>query len=165
MRKFSRRTGLAGLVTALALAMVGMANPAVAFADSCDGTYLIVGHSGSNGNPTYETLHTRNYPNPSGEFGMTAGGPLGYLALAGTIRPNGTAVYSFYNDTPTGSVLVAQFTKRAGSNGVIRQEPGVSTDPFANPGDRLRVQGYWETNAFCSPTRSLDTTLGWINFV
>lgn len=165
MRKFSRRTGLAGLVTALALALVGMASPAVAFADSCDGTYLIVGHSGSNGNPMYETIHTRNYPNPSGEFTMSTSGDLRYVALAGSIRPNGFAVYSFYKDSPTGSALVAQYRKTAGGNGVIRQEPGIDTDVFANPGDRLRVQGFWETNAFCTPGRALDTTLGWINFV
>jgi hypothetical protein len=52
------------------------------------------------------------------------------------------------------------------SNGVIRQEPAAfDTAVFVHPGDRLRLQGFRETNAFCTPSRALDSTLGWLNFV
>jgi hypothetical protein len=49
---------------------------------------------------------------------------------------------------------------------VIRQEPAAfDTAVFVHRGDRLRLQGFRETNAFCTPSRALDSTLGWINFV
>jgi hypothetical protein len=149
------------------MVLVALINPAGASANSCDGTYLIGGQSASNGNPIFQPyLHTFNYPNPAGEITMPTSGDFRYLATAGTIRPNGFAVWSLFRDTPTGPVLVAQIRKTAGSNGVIRQEPDTrDVDVFANPGDRLRLQGFWETNAFCTPGRALDSTLGWINFV
>jgi hypothetical protein len=162
-----RKAGLAGLVTALTMALVALINPAVASADSCDGTYLFAGPSGQGGNPIFNpTLHTRNYPHPAGEITIPTFGDFRFLATAGTIRPRGFAVYSLFRDTPSGQVLVAQIRKTAGSNGVIRQEPDTrDVDVFANPGDRLRLQGFWETNAFCTPSRALDATLGWINFI
>jgi hypothetical protein len=165
-KRFTRRAGLAGLVTALSMALLGLINPTAASAESCDGTYLIAGQSDANGNPMFQTIHTHNYPNPSGEFTMPTSGALRFVAAAGVIRPNGFAVFSIYRDTPTGSALLARVTKTAEGNGVIRQEPAsFDTSTFARPGDRLRVQGFWETNAFCLPGRALDSTLGWINFV
>jgi hypothetical protein len=165
-RRLTGRAGLAGLVMALSMAFVALINPAAASAESCDGTYLIAGQSGSNGNPIFSNVHTHNYPNPSGEFSMPTTGSLRYVAAAGTIRPNGFAVFSFFKDLPSGPVLVAQVRKTAGSNGVIRQEPAAfDTGTFAHPGDRLRLQGFWETNGFCTPGRQLDSTLGFVNFV
>jgi hypothetical protein len=119
------------------------------------------------GNPINPTIHTRNEPNSSGEFSMPTSGNERFVATAGTIRPNGFAVFTFFKDLPSGeAVRLAQVRKTAEDNGVIRQEPGtLDVSTFAKPGDRVRVQGHWETNSYCTPSRALDATLGWINFV
>jgi hypothetical protein len=153
------RSLLALVITALALTVGVTASPTVASAESCDGTYVtmaIIDEAGTvvavldSRDPREVTLPFRRY----------------YLAPGGTIRPNGFAVFSIYRDLPAGPVLVAQVRKTAEGNGVIRQEPAsFDTSTFARPGDRFRVQGFWETNAFCTPSRALDATLGWINLV
>jgi hypothetical protein len=153
------RSLLTLVITALALTAGMTASPTVASAESCDGTYVTMAIL--DGGTVVAVLDSRDPHDvtlPIKRYNLAAGG---------TIRPNGFAVFSFYRDTPTGSALLAQVRKTAGPNGVIREEPASSFDTgaFARPGDRLRVQGFWETNAFCTPSRALDATLGWINLV
>jgi hypothetical protein len=155
------RSLLALVIATLALTAGMTASPTAAQADACDGTNLRAVVTDAMGRPI---------PNPPGpgvpEVTMSLSGPYRYLAVSGVIRPNGFAVFSIYRDTPTGSTLLAQVGKTAEDNGVIRQEPAsFDLGVFARPGDRLRVQGFWETNAFCTPSRTHDETLLFVNVV
>jgi hypothetical protein len=136
-----RRPVLVALLAALTI--VGVTNPTAAQAETCDGSFVVVGQSGSNGNPVFQTIHTHNYPNPSGEFTMPTSGALRYLSLTGRTG----AEISFVRE----SVVSARYFVPT----------VVDSSSFASPGDRFRVDTFY-TTAVCG---DIHATLGWINFV
>jgi hypothetical protein len=136
-----RRPVLVALLTALTI--VGVTNATAAQANTCDGSSVVVGQSGSTGNPVFQTIHTFNYPNPSGEFTMPTSGALRYLSLAGRTG----AEVRFIRE----SVVARYYVPTV-----------VDSSSFAHPGDRFRVDTFYTTTTVCG---DVHATLGWINFV